>query len=106
MSKKIHNVRRWLNPKDHSDSGLVHMTVDVDGTPAYPYVDAGMDIWDCSRKITLDFSFSNEKEAKQRVEKIDILIQELENLKAVLGVAFDATYEAMYAKEEEEHYDY
>jgi len=102
MNKPIHNVRRWLNPKDHSDSGMLHVMVDVDDDPEYPYVGVDFTIWDCSRKVTLDFSFCTMKEAKQRAEKIDLLIQELTNLKAVMGVAYNHSFQAMENREEPE----
>lgn len=41
---------------------------------------------DCNRQIALDFDYSNADERAQRLEKINILIQQLQQLKEALFI--------------------
>jgi len=83
--KKFLSIRKWLNPKDSADSGMVQAFV----ASSYGCVDSSLTIWDCSRKITLDFSFYDEKSAAQRAQKLDLLIDAMQQMKAKMGVAFE-----------------
>jgi len=83
--KKFLSIRKWLNPKDSADSGMVTAHV----TASYGIVDSSLTIWDCARKITLDFGFYDEKAAVQRAQKLDLLIDTLQQMKAQMGVAFE-----------------
>lgn len=73
--------RVWLNPPNHYDTGALHWNVSACGS----YVDADLTIWDCGRKVTLNFSFGNDKDAKLRANKIDLVIKELAKFKEALG---------------------
>ena len=88
MSKQIYytNQRHWLNSINHHDSGAVHFKVSRDSD--YKWVDASFTVWDCSRKITLDFNFEDNQEAQHRAEKIDILIEALYDMRKALGAAW------------------
>lgn len=82
-----HSTRKWLNPKSSGDSGMVTWYVEGDLDSAY-FIDATFSIWDCSRKINLNFSFSSAKAAKERADKIDFLITELQDMKDHLAIAY------------------
>ena len=85
MSEKIYlSSRKWLNPIGGCDSGAIQYSVHSD----YGYVEANMDIWDCSKKAQLTFSFEDEKSAKIRLKKINILISSLEDMKKAMGKAY------------------
>jgi len=85
MSEKIYlSDRKWLNPKNSYDSGAIQYSVSSD----FGYVEATLDIWDCSKKIGLTFSFENEDSAKLRLEKINILLSSLEDMKKAMGEAY------------------
>jgi hypothetical protein len=97
MDKVIHKSRKWLNPIGHADTGAVSSKVKVWDD----YVDASFSLWDCGRKVILSFDFENEKEAKQRSQKIDILIKELVDLKRAMGEAYNLLQEHHEKSEEE-----
>lgn len=69
--------REWLNSEDSYDTGALQYFVEVfsykDGEPPSS-VDASFSAQDCSRKISLDFSFFSEEQFKERLHKVDILI--------------------------------
>jgi len=92
--KTFLSKRKWLNPKNHSDTGMYAVSVSADEYG----VNGSFTLWDCSRKITLDF-FCEEKDAKIRADKIDMLINGLQEMKEAMGKAYDYHLEA---KEEEE----
>ncbi len=82
--KKFMNKREWLNRPDHYDSGAVHTKVYADGLN----VDAEVCIWDCSRKITLNFR-CDEKDVKERAEKLNKLISHLTEMRDAMGKAYE-----------------
>ena len=85
MSEKIYlSGRKWLNPTGGCDSGAIQYSVHSE----YGYVEANMDIWDCSKKIGLTFSFSTKKDAKIRLNKINKFIDALEDMKRAMGKAY------------------
>lgn len=85
MSDKIYlSKRKWLNPKSKCDSGAIQYSVHSE----YNYIEANMDIWDCSKKIGLTFSFGDKKNAKIRLVKINILIDSLIEMKKAMGKAY------------------
>lgn len=77
--------RKWLNPIGHWNTGAISYAVVGDKYS----VDVDLSIWDCSRKISLDLSVSDEKDAKNVNEKINILIESLLDIKANLGIAYN-----------------
>lgn len=85
--KKYLETRHWLNPKWHDDTGMLGASVVFKN---YGFVDANLGIWDCSRRIDLDFSFdpTKDKEVKQRVEKIDRVIKTLTEMRASMEKAY------------------
>ena len=84
MAKTFKKSKRfWLNPKDHSDTGMVSWKVDGDKYGC----EGTFTIWDCSRKVSLNFWCESEKEAIQRVDKIDKLIEALQEFKQAMEEA-------------------
>lgn len=90
--------RKWLNPKTHSDLGAIKYKVHHDGGTGW--VAAEVDIWDCGRKITLDFDCHNKRDAKNRTKKLDILIESLQEMKVHLNKALD--YDDVFEYDEED----
>ena len=85
------NKRKWLNPIDISNSGAISYVVSswtYDGEEE-KYIDGEFSIWDCGRKITLDMSFSSLIGSKNVANKIDKLIESLEDIKCALGKAYN-----------------
>lgn len=85
--------RKWLNPKDSSDSGMVSYKVHHDEGSSW--ISAELGLWDCNRKITLDFDCGNYEQAKNRAIKLDILIESLQEMKVQLGkcLSYDDVFE-------------
>lgn len=88
-----------LNPASHADTGIAKTSYEVDGlTPNtrvrglsyYRCTGISLTIWDCSRKITLDFGlFESQKrarlrEVKQRKLKLSKLRALLDDIDVVL----------------------
>lgn len=89
MCKLVYYIdkRLWLNPTKHSDTGAIQYHVSkYEGDS---WVDASFTIWDCSRKTTLSFDFNGEQAAKQRAEKVDALIDALQQFKQAMGEAYN-----------------
>ena len=89
-AKVLLSKRAYLNPKDHSDNGLIQSKVSVDDYN----IDGSVSIWDCSRKITLDFDVHNHKDAAIRAKKLDIIIDHLQEVKKAMGEAYTIATEA------------
>jgi len=70
----------WLNPLSSNDTGAVQASGSYDEY----WIDLSVDIWDCSRKISLDFSILGPKSYKERLKKLDNLIQILEECKVYI----------------------
>lgn len=89
MSKEKHYLRKraWLNPTKSEDTGAVSCY--VSSYEGDPYVDGDLSIWDCGRKVSLNFSIYSEKDAKDRAKKINTLISTLQEMKSALGKAYD-----------------
>jgi len=106
MSKKfIVSDRQWLNPEQHNDTGMFAWGVEYepsDGNCKYDYVEAHFDVWDCSRKTSLNFGFSNEKQARQRAEKLDMLIKALHQMREHMATAYNKIREDKSTWEESE----
>lgn len=47
----------------------------------YQYLDMDMSIWDCSRKIVLDFGFGTEQGRKVVLKKLDILEEAIHDMR-------------------------
>lgn len=58
--------RLWLNQANESDDGWMKWSFDEDGNGTE------LHIFDCTRKVSLAFSWWNEKQAKQRLRKMQI----------------------------------
>jgi len=81
MTKIKYHSRKFLN----KTNGTASIEVDVD---SYDWcgggVDARVSITDCSRRITLDFSVYTKKDVVEKTQKLEVLINELSKLKALL----------------------
>ena len=88
--KLLLNKREWLNPIGHNDSGAVASKVDFHENG----ISADVSIWDCSKKIVLSFCFYGERQAKQRIKKLDTLIKHLQLVKEALGKGYILSAEA------------
>lgn len=85
------NGRDWLNPVDSYHTGLIQHSVESsvykDDELLANCVDANFDIWDCSRKVSLDFSYSSNESYQQSLDKVNLLINHLREFKDSLMMA-------------------
>lgn len=72
---KIFSKRMWLNPSS-SSTACAGAYINLDNSPkeVYKYMDAGIELKDCSRSISLDFS-EKPKDIHRSLKKIDKLIK-------------------------------
>lgn len=79
----IKHGRDWLNEIDSPDTGSVQWSVEAVryNSDIRPDICASISIRDCSRKVELDFSCHNEKSFKDKMNKLNILISHLEEMK-------------------------
>ena len=98
--KQFGSKRRWLNPKSSDDTGMVSWSVSAD----HYSLDATFDVWDCSRKISLDFGVYGDditKDATYRAKKLDILIGELQAMKDAMASAYEYRFKMEQDKDDE-----
>jgi hypothetical protein len=71
--------RAWLNPLKSRDSGAIAYSYG----PSYEYFESEFTMWDCSRKITLDFGFTlgKRKPQQERIKKLNIIIDALTEIR-------------------------
>lgn len=83
------NKRIWLNPKTSYDTGALHVYVTRHSDSSY--IDAELSLWDCSRKIHLSFGCNGYtlKETQERANKIDLIINALQEMKVAMGKAYN-----------------
>ena len=104
MKFKIYTKnRKWLNPVDSSSSGAIQYKVSADAPWKEGVIDicASLDIWDCSKKISLDFGIFEEKDAAKVAKKIKMLQDALEDIKVALGKAYEDSINADITVEED-----
>lgn len=93
MPKSIHRTsRKFLNPAKSYDTGILEWKVEQYDEG----IDATFSIWDCYKKIVLDFNLHDELTAKQRAKKLQILIDELISFREAIADALSnsvLTYE-------------
>jgi hypothetical protein len=70
--------RKFLN----KDRGIACIECDV--SQGIEWTDASVTISDCNRTVTLDFSYSNPKLRKRKLDKLSVLISELQKLEQKL----------------------
>jgi hypothetical protein len=66
--------RVWLNPNRSYDDGYIITSVDTEG-------DFNLKIADCNRIVDLNVYYSTKSEKKRRIRKMNVLIDELTNLR-------------------------
>jgi hypothetical protein len=94
MTRKKMAKRVWLNPLSSDDTGAIQAKGKYDEY----WIDLSVDVWDCSRKITLDFSVLGPKSYKERIKKLDNLITLLEECKNFIEEVYPD-----YEKEKKEY---
>lgn len=85
--KELINVskRDWLNPEDSSDTGAIHHRCGVEEyDEPCSYIDAALQVRDCSRSVDLEFSCYDEKSYNERLIKIDKIIEHCKGLRSAL----------------------
>jgi hypothetical protein len=66
-----------------------------------PRVDAEVQLGDCTKKIYLDFNIYKDSDVQKRIEKLDVLINNLKELKDALPTLWcDAVHSAEIYKED------
>lgn len=86
MDKNFGHARKWLNPANDEDTGAISWSVVADG---HNDIDAGISIWDCNKKITLNFDAWNDKRHIDRAKKINTIIEELIKFKDAMAKAYE-----------------
>lgn len=91
MANKYYKTsRKFINQPDEPDLGAVHWEVRAEKESCgYNSFGASLHVWDCNKKVRLEFGAYNLAEAKRRAAKIDRLINQLQEFKKSLGEAFD-----------------
>ena len=88
MNKVKKVGRKWLNPSDHEDTGLVAWYVKCRDKDS-EWVDANLSIWDCYKKISLDFDCHATKDLEVRLKKLDLLEEAIAGVRAGLLKAYE-----------------
>jgi hypothetical protein len=81
MSKKKYHVRKFLNKTNGTAA------IEIQSSYSAWNFDCTVSLSDCNRKIDLDFSMWNPKQVKEKIAKLDLLINELNKLKEYLEPA-------------------
>ena len=76
MTAQRYDKRKWLNPKRSSNSGMITWGAELD----YQYLTMDMGIWDCSRKVVLDFGFGTETGRAVVLKKLSIMEEAIKDL--------------------------
>ncbi len=91
------NIRDWLNPVDSYDTGSYKVTVSarrrIGETKKLSWDDIDIDfiIADCNRQVSLSFSCSTKKAARERLQKVAKLERALSTIRGVLDDYLDDT---------------
>jgi hypothetical protein len=81
MAKVNYNSRKFLNPKQ----GMAAIECNVEaGSYLRDAVDGHVTISDCNRQVQLDFSMYKKEDAKAKLAKINVIIEELSKFKEQL----------------------
>jgi hypothetical protein len=76
--------RQWLNKGKGSAYVMTEASVEQGWNDKYPddrYVDASLELKDCNRQMSLEFGYDCDKEYKERLAKIDVVINSANELK-------------------------
>jgi len=79
MKKKMSRV--WLNTIKSMTGAMSWESCQED----HDWHEASITIRDCSRQVTLEFTYENESQRKMAIKKVDLMIKELNKFKATLG---------------------
>lgn len=96
MKKKL-SKRKWLNSLNSPDTGAVQ----YHGYYDQYSMNIDMTIWDCSRKISLDFSLYEDGDYKERLKKIRILKESLQEIEDYMNEHYDTFWEGVQNAKEE-----
>lgn len=75
---KTLRVKKYLTPSNVDEGSDIRIYANLD---EYRAVDSWIQLRDCNKSICLGFYFSNEKKKKERLVKINTLINELTKLR-------------------------
>jgi hypothetical protein len=81
MAKKKYHVRKFLN----KNNGMAAIEISA-GYSAWNF-DCNVSLSDCNRRIDLDFTMWGAKNIKEKMDKLNLIINELNSLKAYLEVS-------------------
>jgi hypothetical protein len=81
MAKKKYHVRKFLN----KTKGMACIEIDANYNAWNFSCDVALT--DCNRRIDLDFNMWSPKNIKEKLDKLDLLIDELAKLRAYLNEA-------------------
>jgi hypothetical protein len=92
-------IRTWLNDIDSYDTGFYKLVQDdrrsyytdrnSKKVKEHDYIDLEFTLADCSRQITLNFSFTDAAEARNRVKKINKLRKALDEMEITINMYLD-----------------
>ena len=86
-----------MNPVSHADTGAIMVEVSCNEY----YTTTSLQIRDCSRKIELDFSARNKSELKERLKKVDTMIDTLTEMRSKMEEGFEFQQMALELLEKE-----
>jgi hypothetical protein len=81
MAKKKYHSRKFLN----KSGGMAAIEINA-GYSAWNF-DCNVSLSDCNRRIDLDFSMWGPKNIKEKMDKLNLIINELNSLKEYLEVS-------------------
>ena len=102
--QRLYFVRQWLNDSRIGGVGLI--LASLDRVEPDDYLDACLEIGDCSRKISLDLGINDSRDRANTLAKLDILIDAMTGLRenlfrcAVARARFERDQAREKAKEE------
>lgn len=97
MAKIKHYSRKFLNKAE----GLAAIECSVQHLLFTSGVDASINISDCSRQVSIDFSVYNVKDLDSRLAKLDLIITEISKVRDVISNNYDSIKEEITKKDEE-----
>lgn len=81
---KIVKNKRFLSEDRHDETGSITYFVEK-GTENYSVIQSTVKIYDCNRSISLDFDCYDYQEIDERLNKIDVLVEELTKVRDALA---------------------
>jgi hypothetical protein len=98
QKRKTLAKRMWLNPIESSDTGAMSVSGEWDEWDIAVYAS----IWDCSKKIELNFSVGSYRTKNQSLNKIDKMIAGLQAARDYIEEVYPEYEEASKEKQRKE----